>query len=286
MILLRPLSISPALVGTAAAALPDALPRPVATGHAVTAGRIVAVQQGRTAADAPAGALAVSAADLVALGLLHIGKGEPHLLPPEVAALMREPVPGALPFGLADGWGLGLAVWDGPAGSTWTGHDGNGDGTACYLRISPADRCVIAMTANAGTGGALWHDLLGELASRGIPVARPAQPGLAAAAPAIVPAGCAGQYANGELEFTVTEAAGAVYLTVDGDSEAALTFHENLAFSVIDPVTWRRVFGGRFVPDPVTGEITGMQVGGRFARQLEPARAGGAWSARGASALF
>jgi CubicO group peptidase (beta-lactamase class C family) len=285
MILLRPLSIEPALVGgldTVLGTGPGT--RPVATGHAVSLalGRTVPVRQERTAGDAPAGALAVSASDLVALGRLHIGRGDPHLLPADCAAQMRRPVPGALPFGLADGWGLGLATYAGG----WTGHDGNGEGTACYLRINPADGWVIALTANGSTGGALWQDVLSRLAGQGVPIGPPRDvtPGWRAAA---APDGCAGRYANGDMEFLVSAGSGgAVHLTVDGETSAPLTFHQDLAFSVIDPATGRRVFGGRFVADPATGNIRGMQVGGRFARQLAPARAGaGHWPSANSGSL-
>jgi CubicO group peptidase (beta-lactamase class C family) len=319
MILLRPLGIEPALVGVTAdgraagstavgaAALgstalgapavggtalgaaavggtapggTDGAPRPVATGHSVhpVTARTVAVRQQRTPADAPAGALAVSALDLVSLGLLHVGQGDPHLLPAQAAARMREAVPAALPFGLADGWGLGLALYQ-HGSRTWAGHDGNGEGTACYLRICPEDGWVIALTCNAGTGGALWHDLLAVLARHGVPIGPPALV-TPSARPVPPPSRCAGTYANGDLEFCVSEQDGAVYLTVDGDSSAPLTFHEDMAFSVIDPASGRRVFGGRFVPDPETGDIYGMQVGGRFARQLVHAGSRPATSAR------
>jgi CubicO group peptidase (beta-lactamase class C family) len=290
MILLRPLSIEPALVGGPEAGLGTGT-RPVATGHAVSLalGRTVPVRQERTAGDAPAGALAVSASDLVALGLLHIGRGDPHLLPADHAAQMRRPVPGALPFGLADGWGLGLATYEhetpgGPA--LWAGHDGNGEGTACFLRINPADGWVIALTANGSTGGALWRDVLGLLAGAGVPIEAPRDV-TPAWQPAAVPPGCAGRYVNGDMEFLVSaEASGSVRLTVDGETSAPLTFHEDMAFSVIDPATGRRVFGGRFVPDPATGGIYGMQVGGRFARQLAPARAGaGGWPSANSGSL-
>jgi hypothetical protein len=203
---------------------------------------------------------------------------------------MRRPVPGALPFGLADGWGLGLAAYEHqPAGSGpafWAGHDGNGEGTACYLRINPADGWVIALAGNGSTGGALWRDVLARLAGQGVPVSPPRDV-TPAWQPAAAPPSCTGRYANGDMEFLVTsEAGGTVHLTVDGETSAPLTFHRDLAFSVIDPATGRRVFGGRFVPDAVTGDICGMQVGGRFARQLAPARAdSGNWRSANSGSL-
>lgn len=272
MILLRPLGIEPALVGMPVA---RPFPRPIAVGHSVNAAiaRTRPVQQSRTPADVPAGALAVSALDLVKLGLLHVEPGVPHLLPAAWAEQMRRPVPGALPFGLAHGWSLGLAVYR-HGTANWVGHDGNADGTACYLRINPADGWVIALTTNASTGNGLWQDLLAEMASADVPIGPLDAPG-PAWPPLPPPPGCEGKYVNGDMELLVTaEAGGSVHLTIDGESSTPLTFHQDMAFSVIDPASGRPVFGGRFVPEPATGDIQGLQVGGRFARQLSPARSG------------
>jgi CubicO group peptidase (beta-lactamase class C family) len=268
-ILLRPLGIEPAFVN-----LPGARPaaHPIATGHSVnvSVGRTRPVRQHEAPAIAPAGALAVSAADLVKLGMMHVGNGVPSLLPAADAALMRQPVPGADPFGLADGWGMGLAVFRHET-ADWAGHDGNADGTSCYLRIGPADGWVIALTSNSNTGAGLWRDLLGELAPAGIPGApgAPAEPGgkLPRSERIMVPVGCVGRYANGQAEYVVTAGAnGSIRLSVDGENFVPLTFHEELTFSVHDPSCGRQVFGGRFVRDPNLG-ILGIQVGGRLARR-------------------
>ncbi len=122
-ILLRPLGIEPAFVNP-----PGTIPsrRQVATGHSVNTavGRIRPVRQELVPAFAPAAALAVSAVDMVKLGLIHVGQGRPEVLPAAYARQMRRAVPRADPFGLADGWGPGLAVyWHQPA--EWVGHDGN-----------------------------------------------------------------------------------------------------------------------------------------------------------------
>ena len=281
-ILLRPLEIKPAFVG-----LPGAPPpaRPVATGHSVnvTAGRTRPVQQCEAPAIAPAGALAVSATDLVKLGMMHVGTGVPALLPAADAATMRQAVPCADPFGLADGWGMGLAVYRHEA-AEWVGHDGNADGTSCHLRIDPAGGWVIALTANASTGTALWRDLLAELSRAGIPVgpcASPA-PGGPRTSP---PAGCAGRYANGDTEYVVTAGTrGTVHLSVDGENFVPLAFHEGLAFSVHDPASGQQVLGGRFVREPSTGRIHGIHVGGRLARRQLFAQAAPADGRRLASA--
>jgi len=264
-ILLRPLEIEPAFVN-----LPGTKPprRPFATGHSVNTavGRTRPVQQARVSADAPAGALALSAEDLVRLGLIHVGPGAPELLPAAYAGQMRRAVPLAEPFGLADGWGLGLAVYRQETAG-WAGHDGNADGTSCYLRVNPADGWVVALTSNANTGVGLWQDLLAELAHANVPIDphRAPAPGGMRIAP---PAGCAGRYANGDVEYVVTAGGnGSVHLSVDGENFVPLTFHEDLTFSLLDPTSGRRVFGGRFVREPITGKLYGIQVGGRLARQ-------------------
>jgi CubicO group peptidase (beta-lactamase class C family) len=195
-ILLRPLGIQPAaIVGPGRATT-----RPVAVGHSVNAaaGRIRPVRQSLANVEAPAGALAVSAVDLVRLGLMHVDSGVPELLPSGYARQMRSPVPAADPFGLADAWGLGLALVR-EGGTEWVGHDGNADGTACYLRVDPDGGRVIALTSNANTGLGLWQDLLGELVGADLPVSYPGPP--APRTPVVVPpAGCSGTYVNGEME--------------------------------------------------------------------------------------
>lgn len=265
-ILLRPLGIEPAFITTPGNDRPA---RPVATGHSSNpaTGRTRPVDQSLAPAEAPAGALAVSAADLVALGTMHVGRGVPELLPATHAALQRQVVPAADPFGLADGWASGLAVFrEGPA--TWVGHDGNADGTACHLRIHPENGWVIAFTSNANTGVGLWRDLRDELAGMGIPTGRPAAtlPGPATEPPR----DCLGTYVNGDVEYVVDrDEDGHLRLAADGDDVERLTFHRGFVFSLADPTSCENQVGGRFVRDPVTGDVDGIQIGGRFARRLD-----------------
>jgi CubicO group peptidase (beta-lactamase class C family) len=264
-ILLRPLDIEPAFVS-----LPGTGPsrRPFATGHSVNipAGRTRPVRQSGSPAEAPAGALALSAADLVQLGLIHLRPGVSQLLPAAWAGQMRQPVPGADPTGLADGWGLGLAVYR-QANADWAGHDGNADGTCCYLRINPADGWVVALTTNASTGVGLWEDLLAELAQAGVPIDPVSEP--SPGRRLVVPSsGCAGTYVNGDVEYTVrTGGNGSVHVSVDGENPVPLTLHDDLTFSLPHPDSGRRMFGGRFVREPATGKVYGIQVGGRLARK-------------------
>jgi CubicO group peptidase (beta-lactamase class C family) len=265
-IVLRPLGIEPAFI-----AAPGRTPtaRAVATGHSVNqtiGGRTRPVRQSLAPAEAPAGALAVSARDLVALGLMHIGAGVPGLLPSVYAEQMRQAVPAADPFGLADGWGLGLAVFrDG--GALRVGHDGNANGTSCYLRIDPAGGWIVALTTNASTGYGLWQDLLAELAHAGVPIgpARAWAPQERLTAP---PPDCVGTYGNGDVDYVVVaQDNGRLHLAVDGDALGPLTVYDGLTFSLWDPTSGRQVPGGRFVRDRATGEVNGVQVGGRLARR-------------------
>jgi CubicO group peptidase (beta-lactamase class C family) len=264
-IVLRPLGIEPAFI-----AAPGRTPttRAVATGHSVNqavGGRTRPVRQSLAPAEAPAGALAVSAADLVALGRTHIGAGVPQLLPAAYAEQMRQAVPAADPFGLADGWGLGLAVFrDG--GARWVGHDGNANGTSCYLRIDPANGWVVALTTNANTGYGLWQELLAKLAHAGVPIGR-SRAWAPPARPTVPPPDCAGTYANGDIDYVVAQNNGRLHLAVDGDVLGPLTVYDGLTFSLWDPASGRQVPGGRFMRDRATGKVDGIQVGGRLARR-------------------
>jgi CubicO group peptidase (beta-lactamase class C family) len=260
-ILLRPLGIEPTFVSADPAGPGGPTGRPIATGHSVNAGRTRPVRPVEAPAEAATGALAASAVDLVSLARLHLGRGVPGLLPKAYADRMRQPAPGADPFGLADGWGLGLALFR-HGGVEWVGHDGNVDGASCYLRIDPAGGRVIAFTSNANTGAGMWRDVVAELARVGIPVAPAA---VAPPGPVVAPPrGCAGTYANGDMEFVVVKEGGRHYLGVDGEF-GALTFHEDLVFSLRDPNSGRTVVGGRFLRDQATGALDGVQVNGRVA---------------------
>jgi CubicO group peptidase (beta-lactamase class C family) len=261
-IVLRPLGIDPAFICPTAVPVPD---RPMATGHSVNLelGRTQPVRQSLAPAEAPAGALAVSALDLIALGRLHVSSGAPGLLPPDHAEQMRQAVPQADPFGLADGWGLGLAVFQGD----WVGHDGNADGTSCYLRIDPAGGWIIALTTNTSTGIGLWQDLLDEFAAAGVPIATEAPPAVPPAPVSAAPAGCTGVYANGDSEYTVAAADGRLILAVDGTEFVVSTGDDGLTFTLLDRSSGQRLPGGRFERDPGTGHVTGMLVNGRLAKR-------------------
>ncbi|SEC47067.1 CubicO group peptidase, beta-lactamase class C family [Amycolatopsis tolypomycina] len=236
------------------------------SGHAVHAatGRARPVAQTLTPAEAAAGALALSASDLAVFGGMFRGADGP--LPADLVELMRRPVPGAEPFGLADTWGLGLAGYRGPD-AHWSGHDGTADGTSCHLRIDAAHGRVVALTTNGSTGSALWTDLVAALRLEGIPVGDYELPRDVdrAARPA---ADLTGHYTNGDLEYEVdVRADGDAVLVVDGEVYPELALLRDGSFSVREPATGRRIIGGRFLTDPATGTVSAMQAGGRVARR-------------------
>ena len=249
-----------------------------ATGHSVRlgAGRTRAVRQALAPVEAPIGALELSAMDLATFGRAVGDPACTTLLPASWSELMRRPVPGAEPFGLAEGWGLGLATYrDG--GRDWVGHDGNGHGTACYLRVDPDSGWVVAFVSNANTGALMWQDLCDQLRSLGIPAGadiggtdggervagHPAMP---------APRAYAGRYANGGVEFLVSVRDGRAQLCVDDEPPVSMTFRDPLVFWVPDPQTRRQVPGGRFLREPGTDQPYALQIGGRVARRTRVAR--------------
>ncbi|MFJ7217545.1 serine hydrolase domain-containing protein [Amycolatopsis sp. NPDC098790] len=204
----------------------------------------------------PAGALAMSAADLVSLGRVHLGK--PGLLDVVTAADMHRRVPAAEPFGLADGWGLGIAHF-GDDGTGWLGHDGTADGTSCHLRIDQAGACVVALTTNGTTGVDLWHALAAELAELGIDVPSRAAQATARTREVPVPPGDFGTYRNGAIDYVIT----ADRLVVDGEVFPELVLHDDRTFTVRDPATGRVTPCGRFRGEP--GAAAAVEIGGRLA---------------------
>lgn len=235
-ILLWPLKITPSFVTG-----PPTGRRPVA-GH--SGSRMIA-DQALPELEAPAGGLALSAADLTAFALQH----DPAMRHDHLAG---HP---AGPYGLADGWGLGWAVYR-EAGRTWFGHDGTGDGTSCHLRFEPESGTVVALTTNAASGAALWPDLVDELRADGIAVAdnRPVADGPEATAAQAEE--LTGQYVNGDALVEVTHGGGArLELAIDGGPGVTVTCQADLTFTVPgSPAT-----PGRFLPGL-------LQLGGRTAR--------------------
>ncbi len=263
-VLLRPLGLRPHFT------VGPATDRHAVAGHAVNAasGRVVPVRQSLALVDAPAGALAASATDRVTFGRMLAG-GPPHLVDPADLALMRTPVRHAEPFGMADGWGLGLALYE-CDGTVWVGHDGTADGTSCHLRINPEDGTVVALTTNGSSGFALWRELVPELAAAGLPVGD-YDGSRALREPMTPPAECSGSFVNGDTEYSVRPGAREVLkLTVDGEPMAELSLFDGLVFAMRDSDTGDTSQTGRFLRDPRDGGIEWIQIGGRLARRQVP----------------
>lgn len=250
-VLLRPLGIEPHFV-VAPGGGHDGVP-----GHACNParGRVTRVQQQLSVVDAPAGAIAASALDLIRIGRLLAGEG-PRLVNDATLTEMRVPVPGAEPFGMADGWGLGVALFEGG----WFGHDGNGDGTSCHLRVHPESGTVIALTTNGSTGFALWREFARELGIGDYDAFRQLGKPLDS-----LPE-CAGSFYNGDTEYSVVPGE-TLRLVVDGEPFAELTLYDGLLFAMRDVDTGETNQTGRFLRDSCGDEIGWLQVGGRLARR-------------------
>ncbi len=253
-ILLTPLGIEPAFVVPAPTT-------PVVTGHSVNQRRVRPVEQSLPAADAPAGALAASASDLVAFGRMLL-TGDTDLIDPALLTEMRQPAPGAEPYGLADGWGLGLALFR-TADGVWLGHDGTADGTACHLRLRPDDGTVVALTTNANTGFAMWDALSAKLFASGLAAGGR---GIGATRRVPPPPDCTGSYRNGDTEYSVVGHGAGLRLEVDGDPFAELACYDGLRFEVHDADD-DHPQAGRFLRDPRNGRIDMLQLSGRLARR-------------------
>ncbi|MEU1879077.1 serine hydrolase domain-containing protein [Streptosporangium sp. NPDC020072] len=234
--------------------------RRTATGHSVhpATGRVVPVaQEQETPGQAPSGALALSAADLVTLARLHLADPDlPVLLDRRTLHELREDQLAGIeigPYGLADGWCLGWSAHH-RDGLDWYGHDGTGEGTSCHLRFEPSQRTVVALTTNADTGLALWRDLTERLALHGIAPGdhRP----LAGSGPPVAPPpGCTGTYVNGGSAFEVTSGGGGLRLR----SAGPITCYRGGVFEIGEG------HAGRFIT--LGGDIDLIQVSGRLARR-------------------
>ena len=254
-ILLRPLGIEPTFIGAPGL---QSLGRPLAKGHSVNIamGRTRSVEQSSAFDEAPAGGLAVSAVDLMTLGMTQLDGGMPALLPAAYAAEMRQAAPYAEPLAAADGWGLGVAVF-GKGSTAGVGHFGGMNGTHCDVRIDPSSGCIVAFTSNADTGADMGYELADELRRAGLPI-KDRSNIEALRRPTVPPRGCVGSYLNGKMEYLVAPTdTGALSIVPDGDVAMELIFSEDLNFSTVGQPAMR----GRFLRDPITGKIERIQLG-------------------------
>ncbi|MGW7276066.1 serine hydrolase domain-containing protein [Streptomyces sp. NPDC054864] len=168
---LHPLAIEPGFLGG---------PAQGQTGqHAVhlpTSSITLVDEPGLPKALVPAGALMTSAADLLRLASVHLTDEGPEILEPELLAEMLRPVPGSQVFGLAEGWGLGLACYADGTGRPWAGHDGNTGGASCSLRMDPERGVAVALLTNATSGRQMGNRFFAELAALGWDIGRFQEP--------------------------------------------------------------------------------------------------------------
>jgi CubicO group peptidase (beta-lactamase class C family) len=266
----RPLGIGAAFVVTPDGGEPA---QPHVAGHVVNRvqGSVRPVGQTVPPALAPAGGLAASALDLLTLGRAYLARDDAGPIEPKLRTEMLRAAPGTDAFGLAHGWGLGLALFRAET-ADWWGHDGMGDGTSCHLRIEPSEGTVLALTTNASTGFAMWKELVTELRSVGIGIGDYEIPttGGQRIAP---PPDCAGHYLNGDTTYVVSvDGDTGVQVSVDGQPVGELTLYADLVFAMRDVIAGERTYAGRFLRNPNSGRIDGIQVTGRVARRLPDAQ--------------
>lgn len=259
-ILLIPLGIEPRFVGVSGR-------RPLAAGHSVNTatGRTRSVSQSLPLALAPAGGLAMSAVDLVALGLTQLGGRTPALLPTAYAEQMRQAIPHAEPIGWADGSGLGLALF-GTADTAWVGHLGRLNGTVSNLRIDPTSGCIVSFNSNANVGADMWEELVDELRMAGLPI-KDYFDRETLELPTVHSSGCAGNYLNGDTEWSVAAADTGALSLIDGDARTDLILFDDLSFSTAEHPSTRV---GRFLRDSATGELERIQVKMYVGRRRRP----------------
>ncbi|AUS77190.1 hypothetical protein C1701_01090 [Actinoalloteichus sp. AHMU CJ021] len=268
-ILLRPLEISPVVLGSGIGGA-----RPVARGHTVHAGGVEAVvaERHRYGPGAAYGGLALGVDDLVKFVHAHLGM-DPLLGEQDgVARLMRtdQVIAGSPgPTGLADGWGLGWAVYR-DTGVDWFGHDGMDDGLSCHLRFEPSTGSVVALLSNSSGGFELWSDVVDLLRAGGTGVGdHPFLAGLSPDERTPPRPDCLGVYRNGEQEFVVGWGTdGQLSLRVGRAERGLLTcYGDGLRFALHDRANGRFLFRGAFVPDPDTGRVGLMRFAARLARK-------------------
>lgn len=223
--------------------------------HAVSGDSVVLLDVELPAGWGPAGGIAGTASDLAVLARLFLDGSPSEVLDAQAAAEMCTAVPGLEPLGLAEGWGLGLAVY----GEGWFGHDGTLDGSSAHLRFHPETGTIVALTTNASSGTALWEDLWGRIgpATEPIPLKRHLMPDPLAYV--------ADDYRNGDVRFEVHRGGLGELRLRDGTGfsatllpagEDVFLVHRSDVTSPTQPC--------RFVRDGA-GRVTGLQFSGRLA---------------------
>ncbi|MER7989946.1 serine hydrolase domain-containing protein [Streptomyces noursei] len=273
---LTPLGVTPGFLGGSA-------PAPVAGQHAVhlPTGTVQPVDEpGLPRALVPAGALLSSAVGLLRYAAVHLTPDAAGVLEPELLAVMRTPVPGSAAFGLAEGWGLGLAVHTDGAGRTWLGHDGNTGGASCSLRLDPERGIAMALMTNATSGRQMGNAFFDALAAKGFDIGHFREPDLGVPLSGAdldeAAAEVCGKYRSGADLLTVRRRGGGddgeggdgeLVLDRPGLRPAVLEIHQGLEFRLRSETAGRHASDESkdlycFVRDSRTGRVGGMYMSG------------------------
>jgi CubicO group peptidase (beta-lactamase class C family) len=263
------------------------LPAGVLTGqHAVhlPTSSVQVVDQSRVPrAMVPAGALATTAAGLLRLVALQCANPDELVLEDEALQRMRQAADGAEAFGMADGWGLGLATFQDSTGGQWYGHEGNTSGATCVVRFSPDRDVAMVLMTNATSGRQMSNRFFAELLAIGWDVGayRVADQGEPLSGQALqdIAGELTGEYRAGSDSVSVeTRPGGEIWLHRGGLVPVRLTVFPSLAFQI----GGNAASGGlssdesvdihRFIRDSGTGRVGGMHLNG--ARVLSKAGAG------------
>jgi CubicO group peptidase (beta-lactamase class C family) len=121
----------------------------------------------------PAGQVTCTASDLLAFAGMHLGGGAPVLAPTTTAAMQEHQVDVPDPYTLGESWGLGWIrfAWD---GRQVIGHDGNTIGQSATLRMVPDLGLAVAVLANGGETGDMFHQVVTEIFAEAAGIAVPA----------------------------------------------------------------------------------------------------------------
>jgi CubicO group peptidase (beta-lactamase class C family) len=226
------------------------------------------VRQTLTRVEEGAGGLMTSAAGLLALGRAALSPGGLHRrLPSSLVLKDQGTAEASEPFGIADGWGLGWALFGDER--AWAGHDGTADGAWAHVRVHPETGAGVALTVNSSTGRSVWMDVARELCPDALPAAG-ACLGAEGGGPSRAEA--CGTFANGLDSIRVSpegEDPGAVRVALTGEPAVSARLDAGGVLHLspdgqMDPYLSAAI---RRAPD--TGAWDLLQVSGRTARRVE-----------------
>jgi CubicO group peptidase (beta-lactamase class C family) len=133
----------------------EGVPSPRASGHGLTAGRLVPVEPLVSRAYGPAGAsLVATLTDLLSFAALHLDDSS--------LALLRTTHTDISISAWLDSWCLGWARFDWDGAPVW-GWDGLISGERSFLRLIPEHNAAVVLMTNSDTGRAMYRSIFTEL---------------------------------------------------------------------------------------------------------------------------